>query len=219
MTRRYFNWTRTQEIWKTPAALISFNSYQTKVDPPSVKTMMAWRCSSKAFSPTRCFIRAIRSKMVLKAKFRSVPVCSAVGENTREHPATTKSFFFQNAWLTIYFELGQPSLDVDRLVFEKVENVDHFGELGREEEQLVVWTHAEGWNLCRCQAEETQVTFEASTCSAAGTCVIDTAPIELLCASNRRWALFCWVIDSVIGRISIRAQNLTPRSINQDYDV
>lgn len=85
--------------------------------------------------------------MVLKARFRSVPVCSAVGENTREHAATPNlvgSGPLRHARPTVYFELLQLSLQIDRLAVEKVENVDHFGKLGGEEEQLVVWTHAEG---------------------------------------------------------------------------
>lgn len=82
-------------------------------------------------------MRAIRSKMVLKARFRSVPVCSAVGENTREHAAKAKHFVsvrLRYAWPTVYFEPLQLSLDIDWLAVENVENVDHFGKLGGEEQ-------------------------------------------------------------------------------------
>lgn len=85
--RRFWTYTRTWSL-KNPHVTSCFNAQMTKLDPPSVKTRMAWRCCSKTASPTRCFMRAIRSKMVLKARFRSVPVCSAVGENTCEHAAT-----------------------------------------------------------------------------------------------------------------------------------
>lgn len=129
---------------------------------------MAWRCCSKVFSPTRSLMIAIRSRMVLKARFRSVPVCSAVeAENTCEHSAVVNLFVSVRLWYaqpTVHCEPVQLSLEIDRLAVEKVQNVDHFIKLGREEEDLVVWTHAEGWNLCRCQADWTQVIFDASTC-------------------------------------------------------
>lgn len=70
--------------------VVSLHADVKKLHPPSVKTMMAWRCCSKVFSPTRSLMRAIRSKMVLKARFRSVPVCSAVGENPRQHTCNSQ---------------------------------------------------------------------------------------------------------------------------------
>lgn len=91
-------------------------------------------------------MRAIRSKMVLKARFRSVPVCSAVSENRRECAAQADVFLSTRVLYdppTLHREFIQRVLDID-LAIEIVNNVDHFGELRREEEKLVVWTHAEG---------------------------------------------------------------------------
>ena len=55
-----------------------------------------------------------------------------------------RTFSSRDAPPTVYFEPAQLFLEIDLLAFEKVENVDHFGKLGREEEQLVVGTDAEG---------------------------------------------------------------------------
>lgn len=134
-------------------------------------------------------MRAIRSKMVLKARLRSVPVCSAVGESICQHLATALVFIrtrLRYASPTFYREFFQLILQIDLLAVEKVENADDLGDLGREEEELVVWTDAVGGNLRGCQADATRVIFGADTCLAAGTHVIDAAPTVLLCVLNCR---------------------------------
>lgn len=85
--------------------------------------------------------------MVLKARFRSVPVCSAVSENRHECAAQADVFLSTRVVYgppTLHCEFIQLVLEIDLLAIEIVKNVDHFGELGREEDKLVVWTHAEG---------------------------------------------------------------------------
>lgn len=105
---------------------------------------------------------------------------------TSTTPALSSEAPLPSAPPTFYREFFQLLLHIDLLAVEKVQNADHFGELGREEDQLIVWTHAEGGDLRRCEADATRVTVGADTCSAAGTHVIDAAPTARLCVFNCR---------------------------------
>lgn len=98
-----------------------------------------------------------------------------------QQPALSLETHLRSAWPTFYREFFQLLLHIDLLAVKKVENADDFGELGREEEKLVVWTHAEGGDLWRCEADAARVIVGADTCSAAGTHVIDAAPTARLC--------------------------------------
>lgn len=122
-----------------------------------------------------------------------VQVCSCM-LRCRRKPASTRTqqpglsleTRLPSARPTFYREFVQLLLQIDLLAVEKVENADDFGNLGGEEEKLVVWTHAEGGDLRGCEADATHVIVGADTCSAARTHVIDAAPKAHLCVLNCR---------------------------------
>lgn len=116
-----------------------------------------------------------------------VQVCSCVlrcrrkpASTRAQQPARSLETRLRSARPTFYREFFQLLLQIHLLAVEKVEDADDFGDLGREEEKLVVWTHAEGGDLRRCEADAARV---IDTSSAAGTHVIDAAR---LCVLNCR---------------------------------
>lgn len=111
--------------------------------------------------------------------------CRRKPASTRmQQPAPPMKTCLRSARPTFEREFFQLLLHIDLLAFKKVENVDDFGDLGWEEEKLVVWSHFEGGDLWRCEADAARVIIGADTCSAAGTHVIDAAPTARLCADE-----------------------------------
>lgn len=126
--------------------------------------MMTWRCSLKASSPTRLFIRPMRSSKVLKTRFRFVPVfLSFEYKHTRtvkhKSSSTFKQYLQKYLWparLTAYYKISHSIRDIFQyhLLIPEIHNVDNWIQLRGKKEDFIVWIHVKAWNLWKQEGKD-----------------------------------------------------------------